>query len=56
MAEVMTNSCTDEMRYANNLYNNLSENDKRLISAMMDMAFVLLKNIQQVQPENKKGV
>lgn len=46
MPETSTKVCQDEFKYASRIYSSLSENDKRLINALMDTAFVLLRNIQ----------
>lgn len=48
-----TKACQEELKYASQIYNSLSENDKRLINALMDTAFVLLRNIQLCSANSK---
>ncbi len=52
MTETTDKTCTNELEYANQLYDSLSDNDKRLINAMMDMALILIRNVQQAQITN----
>ena len=55
MLEISTKVCRDEFKYASRIYSSLSENDKRLINALMDTAFVLLRNIQICGTKNSNN-